>query len=248
MAETKRTAEKAPDMGALREGDGAGQRSPARVIATIVFLAAVPALVGGLGALRNSHRNAPDSAASLPKAERVRPEESAGRLEFVGPDAPLTPISTPAFSAAPPADADAPMALEKWPDGRDKVTSREWSHQGAAMEELCYYERGGSLLGCGLLRDGDKWEGIFARWSLPPGQKAGEASVLRELVSYRNGLKDGVSRAYRFDGSPMLETTFREGRQIKKRVFTRQGNEIIDIGSQRIQGLPESRRSRNTAD
>lgn len=238
----------APDREEGVSGESSEKRHPVRTFATILFLATVPALVVSLGVLRQSSRGTASSSAQLPREERLPSDaSSAGQLEFAGPDAPLTPIAAPASDEAP-ADADAPMALEKWPDGRGKVTSREWSSQGAAIEELCFYERDGSLLGCGRLRDGEKWDGVFAKWSLPPGHKTGDAAVLRELVSYRNGLKDGVSRSYRFDGRPMLETTFREGTQVKKRVFTREGNEIIDIGSRRIQGIPESRRSRNTVD
>ena len=44
----------------------------------------------------------------------------------------------------------------------------------------------------------------------------------------------------------MLETLFREGRQVSKRVFRQGDNEIIELGAKRLKGLPVSRRTRNT--
>ena len=219
-------------------------------IAAAVFLAAVSALAlaafvffghrGGTDGAGNASQSA--QAARLPSAQA---ENLSDRLEFVGPDAPLTPLS-PFRSIFAPENADAPMPLEKWANGTAKATSQEWSFEGHAIEEVCWFGEDGSAIGCGIFRDGERWEGVFAKWAVPAGKLTKEASVLRELVSYREGEKDGLARAWRFDGAPLLETFFERGVQVRKRVFRQQDNQVIDLGSKRLSGLPESHRSRNT--
>lgn len=167
------------------------------------------------------------------------------RLSFAQPGDALTPIE-PFRSIQMPPDADEPMPLQSWSNGAPKILAREWSDEGAAIEEQCFFSPDQKPLGCGVLREGERWEGVFVQWATPPGKPYAEASVLREIVSYREGQKDGLARAYRFDGTPMLETLFREGRQISKRVFRQGDNEIVELGARRLKGLPVSRRTRNT--
>lgn len=237
------TSERAP---------GAGSR-----LSLFLFLLGVPIAIGGAAMLLKSAEN---SAPGLPPAARAdekadswlaraaSPQATSSlqeRLSFANRDDALTPIE-PVRSIEVPPDADEPMALQSWSNGAPKIQAREWSDRSAAIEEHCFFSPTGDALGCGVLRDGERWEGIFVQWAAPPGMPGAEATVLREIVSYREGRKDGLARAYRFDGTPMLETLFSEGRQISKRVFRQGDNEIIELGAKRLTGLPVSRRTRNT--
>lgn len=228
------------------------ERAPGSRLPIFLFLLGVPIAIGAaIFLVKSSSGPAPaadpsgaDRRAAEP-ASRPRADALQDRLSFARQGDALTPIA-PARSLRPPADADAPMALQSWSSGAPRIMAREWSDRGAAIEEHCFFSPSGDALGCGALRDGERWEGVFVQWAAPPGKPGAEANVLREIVSYREGQKDGLARAYRFDGTPMLETLFSGGQQVAKRVFRQGENEIVELGAKRLSGLPASRRTRNT--
>lgn len=260
MDSTKRSAQSATDEAAKSEVNAPGGDGRSAIF---LFLLGVPLAIGAaVFAFKDADEPTATAAVSSPtvaartgeagesswlKRASARGENASleERLSFAQRDDALTPIE-PFRSIQAPPDADEPMSLQSWSSGAPKILAREWSDAGAAIEEQCFFSPDEKPLGCGVLREGERWEGVFVQWATPPGKPFAEASVLREIVSYREGQKDGLARAYRFDGTPMLETLFREGRQVSKRVFRQGDNEIIELGAKRLKGLPVSRRTRNT--
>jgi hypothetical protein len=225
-------------------------------VPVLLFLIGLPIALGaGLALLKSSSDSAPSGATNERKLKDgvtlhnapVSNDVSLGMLSFARSQDVLTPIESFRSIVAPPS-ADEPMPLQRWSNGSPKIMAREWSDRGVAIEEHCFFSPSGESVGCGVLRDGERWEGIFPQWAAPSGKLDDEATVLREIVSYREGLKDGVARAYFLDGKPMLETLFSQGRQVSKRVFRQTDNEILEMGSRRQTGIPISRRTRNTQD
>ncbi|MGI5864209.1 MAG: hypothetical protein ACOX6T_19435 [Myxococcales bacterium] len=172
-----------------------------------------------------------------------------------GPGAP-SPAVTPAASAAPaPAlpSSTSPMKgkradfvpLETWPDGSPRVLAREWTEDGLAHEEHCFYSASGEELGCGIRRDGAAWEGTFVAWHVPISGSGELAAKLKEMTSWRQGRKHGISRTYNLDGAPLIELVFEDGALLERRILAQRENQLLELGTRKTD-LPASRRTRNT--
>jgi len=134
------------------------------------------------------------------------------------------------------------VPLDEWSRGKPRTLVREWTEQGVALEELCFFAEAGEKLGCGIARDGTPWEGTFVEWHLPrPEAKPPMSATLKAMGQYRGGKRDGVWKSYRPDGSLSAESVFDEGRFVSRTLAGGDGNRIVEMGKA-LPNLPVSRR------
>jgi hypothetical protein len=120
-------------------------------------------------------------------------------------------VGAPPAAGGLPVDRGPLVPLDRWPDGKPRVTARDWTEGEATLEELCHFDVTGVALGCGTLRDGQPWDGVHVAWHAPVGGGTDGPSRPSRVGTYRNGVRHGSWKTYRADGTLLMEVSYRDG-------------------------------------
>jgi hypothetical protein len=56
----------------------------------------------------------------------------------------------------------------RWPDGRPKLTTRDWQEGRTKHQERCAFAQDGAPLGCAVLKDGEPFDGVLVDFAGRP--------------------------------------------------------------------------------
>ncbi|MBI5542600.1 MAG: hypothetical protein HY901_01835 [Deltaproteobacteria bacterium] len=108
---------------------------------------------------------------------------------------------------------ESAVAIDSWADGKPRTLARDWYDGAATFQELCFHAKGGHLLGCGVLRDDEPWEGTFVDWG---GE--GENRSPFQIRIYKQGKRHGTWRTFLPTGEIAIEIEYQDGLAASRKV------------------------------
>jgi len=123
--------------------------------------------------------------------------------------------------------------MEKWRDESPKISMREWIDDGVRFSEICHNNLKGELVGCGVDKNGDHWEGVFVDWyrykKYKP-EKEERYGILKSVKQYEDGKPDGVWQVFYAFGIISSEIEYADGERVGWRYFNPAG-ELVKSGT-----------------